>query len=140
MAAGLWQWRFIVGDYLANGKCWETEIDFFAKHCIRKPRDAIMGHGIPPVGQSRGFFVMTDSDDRPDWLPAPVETGLPRESPRQRLVAFSARLPSLVLIAIGFGAGMLGAASLFVPQAGIGSRPAYGRRSGYLLSPAWGSD
>lgn len=56
---------------------------------------------------------MTDTDDRPDWLPAP---DLPvRESPWKRIAAMLARLPYLIFIAVALGATMLGAASLFFP-------------------------
>ncbi len=67
---------------------------------------------------------MADSDDRPDWLPAPPESTAARKSSREQQMHLLSRLPSLLLVALGFGAAMLAVASLFSREAGLFSREA----------------
>ncbi len=56
---------------------------------------------------------MTDADDRPDWLPAPLEdASSTKGSSWQRAASFLAKLPSLFLIALGIGLIMMAGASL----------------------------
>ncbi len=59
---------------------------------------------------------MSEPNDRPDWLPEPPASSLNKRSAWQRVGSFLPKLPSLILIALGWGLVLLAGASLAFPQ------------------------